>query len=158
MSAREDGRDSRVRTLLDEFGGCFLHAALYADGELRVIVAEGFRAPEPEAVTLAGHVVKGLHALESSDASRLVDVRFSRPIAWQVVDESFTHWDEYEERDDKSKLQILTRSMYLDYVRASHGWFEDIRGEGKHYRVWTEGEVVDVIACEPPSVALAADL
>jgi len=45
---------------------------------------------------------------------------------------------------------------YLDYVCASHGWFEEMRGPGKHYRVWTENEVVDVIACEPPAVDLTS--
>jgi len=29
-----------------------------------------------------------------------------------------------------------------------------MRGPGKHYRLWTENEVLDVVACEPPAVAL----
>jgi len=49
-------------------------------------------------------------------------------------------------------LQVLTQSRYLDYVRANHGWFEDMRGPGKHYRVWTENEVLTSLACEPPTV------
>jgi hypothetical protein len=51
-------------------------------------------------------------------------------------------------------LQVLSRSKYLDYVRANHGWFEDMRGPAKHYRVWTENEVVDVIACVAPTFVL----
>jgi len=145
-----------LKTLLDEFDTSFLHAAVYADGELRVVVAEGFKAAEPEDINIAGRVIKDTYALDTSEDSRLVEVRFSKPIAWQVVDESFTTWDEYEKRDDKAKLQVLTQSKYLDFIRASHGWFEDIRGPGKHYRVWTENEVVDVIACEPPEVGLTA--
>ncbi len=143
-----------MKTLLDEFQASFLQAAIYADRELRVIVAEGFRAAEPEDIAIAGHVINGTYALDTSDASRLVEVRFAKPIAWQLVDESFTAWSDYEVRDDRSALQVLTRSAYLDYVRANHGWFEDIRGAGKHYRVWTENEVVDIVACEPPSVGL----
>jgi hypothetical protein len=141
-----------VKTLLDEFHTTFLHAAVYADGELRVIVAEGFRAAEPEDVTIAGHVIKHTYAINTSEASRFVEVRFSKPIAWQLVDESFTSGDDDEVRDDRCALQVLTRSRYLDYVRANHGWFEDIRGPGEHYRVWTENEVVGVVACEPPTV------
>jgi hypothetical protein len=145
-----------LNTLLDEFHSCFLRAVVYADGELRIVVAEGFRTAQPEDITIAGHVIKDTYAVDTSDKSRLVEVRFSKPIAWQLVDESFTGWDEYEERDDKSKLQLLGRSKYLDYVRKSHGWFEDIRGPGKHYRVWTENEVMDVVACEPPVVGITA--
>jgi hypothetical protein len=145
-----------LKTLLDEFSSSFLRAAVYAEGELRVIVAEGFRAAEPEDIAVAGHVIKDTYAIDPSEKSRLVEVHFAKPIAWQVVDESFTTRDEYEEREDKAQLQVLGRSKYLDYVRANHGWFEEIRGQGKHYRVWTENEVVDVVACEPPTVGLTA--
>jgi hypothetical protein len=142
-----------MKTLLDEFHASFLHAAMYAEGELRIIVAEGFRAAEPEDIKLGGHVIKGTYAINTSEESRLVEVRFSRPIAWQLVDESFTAGNEYEVREDRFALQVLTRSRYLDYVRANHGWFEDVgRGTGKHYRVWTENEVIDVVACEAPTV------
>jgi hypothetical protein len=143
-----------MKTLLDEFDATFLHAAVYADRELRVIVAEGFRAAEPEDTTIGGHVIKEIYAIDTSEKSRLVEIRFSEPIAWQLVDESFTTWDDYEVRDDRFALQVLSRSKYLDHVRANHGWFEDTRGPAKHYRVWTENEVVDVIACVPPTLLL----
>jgi hypothetical protein len=143
-----------MKTLLDEFHATFLHAAVYAARELRVIVVEGFRAAEPEGITIGGHVVKDTYAIDTSENSRLVEIRFSEPIAWQLVDESFTTWDDYEVRDDRFALQVLSRSKYLDHVRANHGWFEDTRGPAKHYRVWTENEVVDVIACVPPTLLL----
>jgi hypothetical protein len=142
-----------MKTVLDEFHASFLHAAIYADGNLRIIVAEGFRAAEPEDFTIGGHVIKDTYALNTSRESRLVEVLFTHPIAWQLVDESFTAFSECEVRDDIFALQVLTQSRYLDYVRANHGWFEDMRGPGKHYRVWTENEIIDVVACEPPKVA-----
>lgn len=141
-----------MKTLLDEFDATFLHAAVYAGRELRVVVAEGFRAAEPEDTTIGGHVIKDTYAIDTSEKSRLVEIRFSEPIAWQLVDESFTTWDDYEIRDDRFALQVLSRSRYLDHVRANHGWYEETRGPAKHYRVWTENEVVDVIACVPPTV------
>jgi hypothetical protein len=143
-----------MKTVLDEFHASFLHAAIDTEGDLRIIVAEGFRLAQPEDIMMGGHVIKGTYAINTSEHSRLVEVRFNRPIAWQLVDESFTTGDEYEVREDKFALQVLTQSRYLDYVRANHGWFEDVgRGPGKHYRVWTENEVIDVVACEPPTVA-----
>lgn len=142
-----------MKSLLDEFHASFLHAAIYVEAELRIIVAEGFRAAEPEDITIAGHVIKGTFAIDTSEKSRLVEVRFRRPIAWQLVDESFTAGNEYEVREDKFALQVLTQSRYLDYVHANHGWFEAMgRGPGKHYRVWTENEVVDVVAGQGPTV------
>jgi hypothetical protein len=144
-----------MKTLLDTFYASFLHAALYAEGDLRIIVAEGFRAAESEDITIAGHVIKGTYAINTSERSRQAEVRFNRPIAWQLIDESFTAADEYEVREDQFALQVLTQSRYLDYVLASHGWFHEVgRGPGKHYRVWTENEVIDVVACEAPVVGL----
>lgn len=142
-----------MKTLLDEFYSCFLHAVVYTERALQIVVAEGFRALEPEDVTIGTHVIKDTYAVAPADNSRLVEVRFDKPIAWQLVDESFTTFDEYEVRDDTASLQVMTQSRYLAYVRANHGWFEDIRGKGAHYRVWTENEVVDIIACEPPTVS-----
>jgi hypothetical protein len=149
-----------MKTLLDEFHTSFLHAAIYTERDLRIIVAEGFRAAEPEDFAIGGHIIKDAYEINTSEKSRLVEVRFTRPIAWQLVDESFTAWDEYEVRDDTFALQVLTQSRYLDYVRSNHGWFEEIgRGSGKHYRVWTENEVIDVVACEAPIVdPYAADM
>ncbi len=142
-----------MKTLLDDLYTSFLHAAIYTEGDLRIIVAEGFRAAEPEDLRIGGHVLKDTYAINTSEESRLVEVRFSRPIAWQLVDESFTAGNEYEVREDKFALQVLTQSRYLDYVRENHGWFEEMgRGPGKHYRVWTENEVIDVVACEVPTV------
>lgn len=142
-----------MKTLLDEFHASFLHAAIYTEVGLRIIVAEGFRAAEPEDITIGVHVIEGTYAIHTTEESRLVEVRFSRPIAWQLVDESFTAGNDYEVREDKFALQVLTQSRYLDYVRANHGWFEAMgRRPGKHYRVWTENEVIDVVACEVPTV------
>lgn len=145
-----------MKTLLDDLYTSFLHAAMYAERNLRIIVAEGFRAAEPEDLRIGSHVLKGTYAINTSEKSRLVEVRFTRPIAWQLVDESFTAGDEYEVREDKYALQVLTQSRYLDYVNANHGWFEGSmgRGPGKHYRVWTENEVIDVVACEAPTIEL----
>lgn len=142
-----------MKTILDEFYTSFLNHAIYADSHLRVVIAEGFRASEPEDLIVGSHVIRDTFAIFASNESRLIEVQFKSPIAWQIVDESFTAADDYELRDDNGTLQVLIQSKYLDYVRANHGWFEDIRGPGEHYRIWTENEVVDVVACETPGLS-----
>jgi hypothetical protein len=142
-----------MKTILDEFYERFIHLVSYTNCELRIVVAEGFRAEKPEDRTILGHVINGLYAIDTSDRSRLVEVRFYRPIAWHLVDEAFTSWDEYEVREDKFSLQILTKSRYLDFIQSHHGWFKEMRGPGAHYRLLTANEIVDVIACDPPEVS-----
>jgi hypothetical protein len=78
-------------------------------------------------------------------------------VVWQCVDESWTAFDAYEEREDDGSLQVLTRSRYLDYAHAAHGWFTDMVGPAKHYRVWTQNEVIDVVSFDPPDVRPASD-
>jgi hypothetical protein len=124
---------------------------VYQD-ELRVIVAEGFVGDQTEDLRIGDHTIKDLRSINVSDKSRLFEIRFPQFVAWQVVNESFTSFDEYELRDDTGTLQTLSRSKYFDYVKANHGWYEDVIGPAKHYRVWTENEVVDVVACEPPTI------
>ena len=140
-----------MRTILDDAKTWFLHKVIYQD-ELRVIVAEGFVGNRKEELRVGGHTIKDLRTIDVNDKSRLFVVRFIHFVAWQVVDESFTSFDKYEQRDDTGMLQSLSRSKYLDYVKDNHGWFENTIGLAKHYRVWTENEVIDVVACEPPLV------
>jgi hypothetical protein len=146
-----------VKTILDDGYTWFLEFLGYRDGWLAMVVAEGFRATEPERMEIPGVGIRDTYARRVTDRSRRVEIRFERLVAWQCVDESWTTFDEYEQRDDLSKLQVLTRSRYLDYVDASHGWYADTIGPAAHYRVWTEDEVVDVVAFDPPSLRIQSD-
>ena len=132
-----------------------VHAIVYRD-DLQLILAEMFVGelndthvdPNP----VVQEILRRTRPIEVTDDSRLMIVRFPRTVAWQVVDESYTSWDDYEERDDKSTIQIVTRSRYLDYVYENHGWFRETIGPAKLYRVLTANEVIDVVACEPPTI------
>jgi hypothetical protein len=139
-----------MRTILEEAKTWFLHSLSYK-GSLAITLIEGIVGADAEGVAV-GNTVIHTRPVSVLPASRLVLIRFPRYIAWQVVDESFTAFDEYEQRDDESFLQILAKSKYFDYVNANHGWYADIIGAGKHYRVWTENEVIDVVACEEPII------
>lgn len=140
-----------MRTALDDARTWLLESLSYTN-ELQVTVVELIRSDASESLVVDGHTIEGLHALASSAESRRLTVRFSGIVAWQVVNESYTAFDKSEQRDDEMILQTLTRSAYLDYVEANHGWFKDLVGPAVHYRLWTEDEVVDVVAHEPPVV------
>jgi hypothetical protein len=143
-----------MRTILDEFRTWFLHALCYQGGELHVVVVEGFCSTEPEDVEILGLTIRNSFALAASAQSRYVEVRFADTVAWQVLDESYSAFDAYEQAESKCALAVLSRSKYLDYVNACHGWYAEVKGPAKHYRVWTENEVVDVVACREPTVQL----
>jgi len=141
----------RLRTVLDQARSWFPEALAYTD-ELRVVVAEGIRSDGAEDIQLGAQVIKNTHAVEPSRGSRRVAARFLRAVASQVVDESYTSWDDSGVREDKRFLKIWTRSADLQYVEALHRWFKDVVGPAAHYRLWTENEVIDVFAHDEPAV------
>lgn len=144
---------TRMKTELDTGHTWFLESLTYCD-VLELVVVEGFRNPDSETLFIGGKTIEDVHRLEPTPQSRRFAVRFPQFVTWQVVNESFSVFDKSEKRDDTGFLQTLESSSYFSYAKANHGWFEDVVGPGKHYRVWTENEVVDVIACEAPTVEL----
>lgn len=146
-----------MRTILDDSKTWFLHCLSY-DKELKLILIEGIVGTTPEDIKIRDTIICDTYPINTSPSSKMVQIRFPHFIAWQVVDESFTSFDEYEKRDDKSFLQILERSKYFDYVNASHGWYADAIGSGRHYRIWTENEVIDVVSCEEPIIEPIANI
>jgi hypothetical protein len=140
-----------MKTVLDTAYTWFLESASKFGDELRVIVREGSVGDE-ETLTINKVDLK-CNSIDLQEGGKKVRITFSAPIAWQNVDESYSSFDEYEVRDDKASLQVLTKSRYLDYVNANHGWYTDIKeAEGKHYRIWTEDDVIDVVSTEPPKI------
>jgi hypothetical protein len=142
-----------MKTPLDDGVSTWLLEALSYSGELHATVVELFEDANAASLEVAGQIIDGLHALKPSPSSRKFTISFSRIVAWQVVDESYTTLDKSEQRDGEGFLQLVTASAYLSYIQANHGWFVDVAGVAQHYRLWTEDEVLDVIAHEPPVIA-----
>ena len=127
-----------MKTILDEGQTWFLESLVYEDG-LTIRLVEGIKGSSPE-------------ELKVGDAVKRATIKFGGPVVWQVVDESYTTRDKTELRDTEGYLQVLSKSKYLDYVNENHGWYKDVAGDAAHYRVWTENEVIDVVAHDPPEV------
>ena len=139
-----------MKTILETGSTWFLESISKVD-QLCLILAEGLVGQE-EDTSIAGVKFRS-KPVTVEKQSRRIRVLFQSPIAWQVVNESFTAFDDSEARDDTSHLQILSKSKYLEYVNANHGWYSDVKeAEGQHYRIWTEDDVVDVVSCDPPEI------
>ena len=144
-------RTTKMRTHLDNAKSWFLEKLDYSD-EIGVVVVEVIRGDSPEEFRVGEQVVRDAYPLEPRAGSRKFIVKFFRPVAWQVVDESYTSREGAEVRDDDCFLQVLSNSPYLDYVSKHHGWYVETVGPAKHYRLWTENNVIDVIAHDEPHV------
>ncbi len=141
-----------MQTELDAINSWYIESVVYRDVWLEVHVVEGIVGDPTDLKISDKTTISGIRPVEILPNSRRFIVRFDKPIAFQIVDESFIQLDEYEVRDDGKVIKILERSKYLDYVNGSHGWYRDMIGPAEHYRVCTYNEVVDVISCTVPIV------
>lgn len=143
-----------MRTTLDDARTWFFDGLSYEE-ELVVGIFKGVVEPEAEDVVVGDHTLVANTRAITRTNDRAV-VRFPSVVAWQVVDESYTTKLEAEEPDSTGFISVLGKSPYLEYVHACHGWFRDVVGPAKHYRLWTEDVVIDVVGLEPPCIEFKA--
>lgn len=90
------------------------------------------------------------------DPQRRYEIWFPQYIMYQVRNESFTEWDDYEIRKGKT-LQIFEQSRLLDQLQTVTFCFRrddgtGYPGEWKHYRINTENNIIDIIAHVEPVI------
>lgn len=126
---------------------------IYQPHALSIILAEAV-VGEESSLNIAGVELQGSRPIDVTDMSRRFEVLFEHVVAHQVIDESYTMWDDYEERDAKDDtIQLLSKSRFLDHLHANHGWLFETGGKGaRHFRVWTYDAVLEVASVESPSV------
>jgi len=140
-------------TILDSAYTYFLEGIKYQSFKLRIDLIEGFVGSEPETIQLANDFSLGdNYAIKPTDKSRHFSILFEHPVAWQVVDESFRCFNESEIMDTIGFLRVMQNTEYYEYVKNKHGWFEDVIGPAKHYRLHLENEIIDVISCYEPEI------
>ena len=151
-----------MQTTLDEANSWFLESLGYCDDsdDVCATVVEGTRAKEPSNVEIAGKVLTGSYVVAPTAISRRAIVRFSCVAAWQVIAEVLTVPDESDVGDISGSLRVLTKSKYLDFLLANHGWFESLGHTSPfhHYQLITESQVLDVVAAKVPTVENVAGI
>jgi hypothetical protein len=143
-----------MKTVLNNCKTLFLDGLLYNEG-LQLLVSEGFVLDEKRSIKTGETTIDNVKPIERTENSRQYKVEFDFHdlINFQVINESYTTFDKSEVRDTDGFLQIISDSKYLSFVKSSHGWYKDvINNEGKHYRLWTEHEVIDIISIQEPKI------
>lgn len=92
---------------------------------------------------------------EVGDSNALAKVEFEDVLCWQCFDESADLLDKGMVIDEGGFISTIKTSKYLNYVVDDFGWFMERQPPVKHYRVWSEDDVVDVIAYQAPKVKIS---
>lgn len=91
-----------------------------------------------------------------ADPSRCWEICFPQYLIYQVRNESYTVWNDYEIRRGRA-LILFERSRLLDYLKTvltcrrweDGTWYP---GEYRHYGIYTEDQIIDVISHTEPQI------
>ena len=88
------------------------------------------------------------------DTERIYEIRFKDYVIYQCRNESYTCWDASEIRKGKY-LIIFEKSNLLDYYENVLFDFDsdEIKEKRKHYGIYTENHIIDVISNTPPIIS-----
>ena len=125
-----------------------------SDNELSIIIA--FPAPindKPDYDNQRINEILSNTNRVGPDLNRMYEIRFERYIIYQCRNESYTCWDASEIRKGEY-LIIFEKSKLLDYYENVIFDFDRDcdKPNRKHYGIYTENHIIDVIANEPPVI------
>ncbi|WP_444919626.1 hypothetical protein ACJJID_11570 [Microbulbifer sp. CnH-101-G] len=140
-----------MKSLLDNGQSWVLNRIEYAGG-LDIFLQELKRGPKADA-NIDGSTIENVYPLLADEGSLVTRVTFSDILAWQCLNESATTDFPGEVYKSSGFLSVLSSSAYLNYVLSSHGWYVEVQERPvQHYRVWSENEILDVVAFSPPVI------
>ncbi len=88
------------------------------------------------------------------DMSQVYEIVFDGYILYQMRNESYTSWDDYEVRKGRF-LVVFERSRLLDCYGEMIFDFdseETRKTQRKHYGIYTENHILDIISNAPPTI------
>jgi hypothetical protein len=124
------------------------------DNQLRVVVEEAGTNPAPESRTITGVTFSELHAIESTENSRLFEVIWDHYIAYNIMNESYARVDEYDVAQSGRLMKTYSRSRFLDYLALASIASEDHPGTFIHYGLLCLNHVIDIACPNPPAISL----
>ena len=141
---------------INEGEALYLVSIADKDRFLEIVISKGGKAERDENVLDGKSSVVIKSILE--DADRILPdyctafrISFDNPIAYQVLDESYTAFDDNQKIETGRLFAKLKNSSYLEFI--SNTTFADAFSEGfQHYLICTVEKIVDVIAAKKPKV------
>ena len=141
-----------MKSELDKSYTWFLDRITY-ENALKVYLQEGLQGKKADIIIGNTNLGTGT-PIQKSDKSKRACIEFDQILSWQCIDESATTCDKAEISDSGKFISTLRRSAYLDFILAEHKWYIDLNGPVTMYRIWTENDIVEVVAYAPPVVEI----
>ncbi|VUD46193.1 hypothetical protein TDB9533_00774 [Thalassocella blandensis] len=140
-----------MKSLLDNGHSWVLDRIEYSD-VLNIYLQELKCGPIQDA-DIGGSTIRNVYPLRADESSLVTRVSFSDLLAWQCLNESATTNFPGDVRESSGFLAVLSSSVYLSYVLSNHGWYVEVQERSvRHYRVWSENDILDVVAFDSPVI------
>lgn len=121
------------------------------DNALRVVVTAG---------RIGDEAAEGLEDVAPDSREVVADaeppsyeILFEHYIAYSVLNESFTVWDD-EETFEGKLFRIYSESKFLTYIAAGTIATDDYPGPFRHYGIAALNHIVEVASMQPPRVTV----
>jgi hypothetical protein len=127
------------------------------DNALRLIVTEArlgepSDVPDPSLEGL-GRLATATRPIVADEQCAEYEIHFDDYIAYAVLNESFTVWDDSEKFEGRI-FRIYSESKFLSYIAAGTIATDDYPGPFKHYGVACLNHIIEVASTEPPRITL----
>jgi len=129
----------------------FEKASFGLDGSLVIEIVEGIQSEEKELVEIDDNNSLGpYYPVKVTENSSIVAVKFSGVLTYSTTNESYDIGDDQLIKKGKYLFEC-TNSRYLNNIKNSTS-IDGLAENYKHYFLWTEDYLIDVIATESPII------
>ncbi len=118
---------------------------------LRLIIQEGIISDEEKTLDLGAAKFEGFREISVTDESKAYQVIFESYIAYSVVNESYSQWDDYELFEGKV-FRIYQKSRFLDYLKLDSFATKDYPGPFEHFGFACSNHIVNIASQNKPKI------
>jgi len=123
-------------------------------GSLQIRLVEGIKGADRAPVEVAGQLMGHYFPVTIEPHSRCVIVSFQDVRGLFTFPEGYDTTDRKLALDDGRFVRKVHASAFRDFASETTTGIEDFRGEYTEWLVWTEEQVFQVLAGEPPVVSI----
>ena len=121
------------------------------ENTLHLIIQEGILSDEETTWEIGDAKLEGVKEISITGKSCAYEVSFDSYIAYSVLNESYTEWDDYDSFDGKL-FRIYQKSRFLDYLKLASFASEEFPGPFIHYGFCCVNHIVNIASLNEPSI------
>jgi hypothetical protein len=143
-----------LRTRIDACKYLFLNEISEPEeNELHVVIEEAKVGGVSDDLVVNGHVITGLRDIESDESCLLCEIVWPTYVAYSVINESYTSWDDRESWEGRL-FRTYSRSHFLDYIAKDTFASESYPGPFVHLGIVCLRHILNIVSTAEPRIRM----